>query len=245
MLAPELGADMRRREFISLLGSAAAAWPLAARAQQSKIARIGALYIGTADAESFKKELREGLRELGYVEGQNIAFEFRSAEGKLDRLPELAAELVRLKVDVIVALYVPSALAAKQATREIPIVIIAADPVETGIVPSLARPGGNITGVSLMSAVFVGKCVELFRDMMPAMRRVAVLTNAADALFAKLVLEHVEVAARLSGIKVQPITLRGPDQELDAAFAAMAKEQADAVVIQGSLSTKRIADLAS
>ena len=235
---------MRRREFISLLGGIATIWPLAARGQQSKVARIGALYIGLADAESFKKELREGLRELGYREGQNIAFEFRSAEGKLDRLPELAAELVRLKVDVIVPLYVPSALAAKQATREIPIVIIAADPVETGIVPSLARPGGNITGVSLMSAVFVGKCVELFRDMLPATRRVAVLTNAADALFAKLVLEYVEVAAHLSGIKIQPITLRGPDQELDAAFAAMARERADAVVIQGSLSTARIADLA-
>jgi putative tryptophan/tyrosine transport system substrate-binding protein len=233
-----------RREFITLLGGGAAAWPLAARAQQSKVARIGALYIGLADAESFKKELVEGLRQLGYVEGKDIAFEFRSADGRLDRLPELAAELVRLKVDVIVPLYVPSALAAKQATREIPIVMIAADPVETGIVPSLARPGGNITGVSLMSAVFVGKCVELFHDMLPAMRRVAVLTNAADALFAKLVLEHVEVAARLSGIKIQPITLRGPDQELDAAFAAMTREQADAVVIQGSLSTKRLAELA-
>ena len=160
------GDQVKRREFISLLGGAAVVWPLAARAQPSKVARIGALYIGLADAESFKKELREGLRELGYVEGQNIAFEFRSAEGKLDRLPELAAELVRLKVDVIVALYVPCALAAKQATREIPIVIIAADPVETGIVASLARPGGNITGVSLMSAVLVGKCVELFRDML-------------------------------------------------------------------------------
>ncbi len=234
---------MRRRDFITLIGGAAA-WPLAARAQQSRIARIGALYIGLADAESFKKELREGLRELGYVEGQNVAFEFRSAEGRLDRLPELAAELVRLKVDVIVALYVPCALAAKQATREIPIVIIAADPVETGIVPSLARPAGNITGVSLMSAVFVGKCVELFRDMLATARRVAVLTNAADALFAKLVLDHVEVAGRLTGIKIQPIMLPGPDQELDAAFAAMAREQADAVVIQGSLSTKRIADLA-
>jgi putative ABC transport system substrate-binding protein len=143
--------QLKRREFITLLGGAAA-WPLAARAQQSKVARIGALYIGLADAESFKNELREGLRELGYMEGQNIAFEFRSAEGKLDRLPELAAELVRLKVDVIVALYVPCALAAKQATREIPIVIVAADPVETGIVAGLARPDGNITGVSLMSA---------------------------------------------------------------------------------------------
>ena len=98
---------MRRREFITLLGGATSAWPLRARAQQSEIRRVGALYIGLADAELFKKELREGLRELGYVEGQNIAFEFRSAEGKLDRLPQLASELVRLKVDVIVALYTP------------------------------------------------------------------------------------------------------------------------------------------
>src|SRR5262249_14148916 len=115
---------MKRREFMLLLGGAAA-WPLAARAQQSKVARIGALFIGLADAQSFKKEFHDGMRELGYVEGQNIAYEFRSADGRLDRLPELAAELVRLKVDVIVALYVPCALAAKQATREIPISIIA------------------------------------------------------------------------------------------------------------------------
>src|SRR5436305_12746918 len=119
-----MASHIERRKFLATLGGAAAAWPLAARAQ-SKVARIGALYIGLADAESFKKELREGFRELGYVEGQNITFEFRSAEGKLDRLPELAAELVRLKVDVIVALYVPCALAAKQATSEIPIVIVA------------------------------------------------------------------------------------------------------------------------
>jgi putative tryptophan/tyrosine transport system substrate-binding protein len=235
---------LRRREFISLLGGAAAAWPLAARAQQSKVARIGALYIGLADAESFKKELQEGLRELGYMEGQNIAFEFRSAEGKLDRLPELAAELVRLKVDLIVALYVPSALAAKQATREIPIVIVAADPVETGIVASLARPGENITGVSLMSAVLIGKCVELFRDMLAATRQIALLTNAADPLFAKLILDEAERAGSITGIKIQPIMVRGPDEELNAAFAAMKRGQADAVVIQGSLSTKRVADLA-
>ena len=135
---------MRRREFITLLGGAAAAWPVVARAQQPKVARIGALYIGLADAKLFKNELREGLRELGYVEEKNIAFEFRSAEGKLDRLPEPVAELVQLKVDVIVALYVPCALAAKQATREIPIVIIAADPVETGIVPAWRDPAGTL-----------------------------------------------------------------------------------------------------
>jgi putative ABC transport system substrate-binding protein len=234
---------MKRREFITLIGSAAA-WPLTVRAQPSKVARIGVLYIGLADSESFKKELREGLRELDYLEGQNISFEFRSAEGKLDRLPELASELVRLKVDLIVALYVPSALAAKQATREIPIVIIAAEPIETGIVASWARPGGNITGVALMSAALVGKCVELFRDMLSATRRVAVLTNAADPLFAKLVLAEVDLAGRTTGIEIQPIMVPGPDEELDATFATISKGRADAVVIQGSLSTKRIAELA-
>src|SRR5215470_9683067 len=111
---------MRRRDFMTQVAGLAGAWPLVAHAQASKVARIGALYIGLADTESFKKELREELRALGYVEGQNIQFEFRSAEGKLDRLPELASELVRLKVDVIVALYVPPSLAAKQATRDIP-----------------------------------------------------------------------------------------------------------------------------
>src|SRR5204863_7531265 len=203
-----------------LIGSAAVMWPLATLAQQSKVARIGALYLGIADAETFRTGLREGLRELGYVEGRDIAFEFRSAEGRLDRLPELASELVRLKVDVIVALYVPCALAAKQATTEIPIVIIAAEPVETGIVASWARPGGNITGVSLMSAVLVGKCVELFRDMLATPRRIAVLTNGADHLFAKLVLDEVHLTARMRGIEIQPITVPGPDEELDAAFAA-------------------------
>jgi putative tryptophan/tyrosine transport system substrate-binding protein len=235
---------MRRRELFTLLGGVAVGWPIAVLAQPSKVARIGVLYIGLADAESFKKELRDGLRELGYVEGQNIAFEFRSAEGKLDRLPELASELVRLKVDLIVALYVPSALAAKQATREIPIVIIAAEPIETGIVASWARPGGNITGVALMSAALVGKCVELFRDMLSATRRIAVLTNAADPLFAKLVVDQVETAGRVTGIEIQPIMVRGPDEELDTAFATIARGRSDAVVIQGSLSTKRIADLA-
>ena len=234
---------MKRREFITVIGSAAA-WPLTVRAQPSKVARIGVLYIGLADSESFKKELREGLRELGYLEGQNISFEFRSAEGKLDRLPELASELVRLKVDVIVALYVPCALAAKQATREIPIVIIAAEPIETGIVASWASPGGNITGVALMSAALVGKCVELFRDMLSATRRIAVLANAADPLFAKLVLDQVELAGRITGIEIQPIMVRGPDEELGATFATINRGRADAVVIQGSLSTKRIADLA-
>jgi len=178
------------------------------------------------------------------VEGQDIALEFRSAEGKLDRLPELASELVRLKVDVIVALYVPCALAAKQATRNIPIVIVAADPIETGIVASLARPGGNVTGVSLMSAVMIGKCVELFRDMLATTRRVALVTSAGDPLFAKLILDQAELAGRITGIEIQPVSVSGPDKDIDRAFEAIARGRADAVVIQGSLSTKRIADLA-
>jgi len=229
---------MRRREFITLVGAATTAWPLSARAQASKSRRIGALYIGLADAELFKKELREGLRELGYVEGKNIEFEFRSAEGKLDQLPELASELVRLKVDVIVALYVPCVLAAKQATREIPIVMIAADPIETGIVAGLAHPGGNITGVNPTSAALVGKCVELFHDMLPRVRQIAVLTNGGDALFAKLVLDQVDLAGRTTGIKIHPITVPGPEEGLDAAFAEIVRSQAEAIVIQGSLSTK-------
>jgi putative ABC transport system substrate-binding protein len=234
---------MRRRELIVLIGGAAA-WPLAARAQQSKVARIGALYVGTADADSFKKELREGLRELDYVEGQNIAFEYRSAEGNLDRLPELAAELVRLKVDVIVALYVPCALAAKQATRDIPIVIIAGDPVETGIVASLAHPGGNITGVSLMASALHGKSVELFRDMLPSVRRVGVLGHATNPVFAKAMLDEVLLAGGPTGTEIQPVVMvRGPD-EFESAFTTMVKERADAVVVQGSLAIKPLTDTA-
>jgi len=235
---------MTRREFMSLLGSAAVVWPLAARAQQSKVARIGALYIGLADAESFKNELQEGLRELGYVEGQNIAFEFLSAEGKLDRLPELAAELVRLKADVIVALYVPCALAAKQATRDIPIVIIAADPVETGIVPSLARPSGNITGVSLMSAASTAKNVELFRDMLPSIRRVGVLGNAANPVYAKAMLDEVLLAGGPTGIEIQPVVMVREPDELESAFTTLVRERTDALVVQGDLGIKPVADMA-
>jgi len=235
---------MRRREFIRIVGSSAAMWPLAAFAQQPKVARIGALYIGTADAETFKNELREGMRELGYVEGQNIAFEFRSAEGKLDRLPELAAELVQLKVDVIVALYVPPSLAAKQATRDIPIVVIVGDPVETGIVPSLARPGGNITGVSLMASALNGKSVELFRDMLPSARRVGVLGHATNPVFAKAMLDEVLLAGRPTGIEIQPVVMVNGSDELENAFATMVRERADAVVVQGSLAIKSVTDMA-
>jgi putative tryptophan/tyrosine transport system substrate-binding protein len=234
---------MRRREFIRLLGGAATAWPLAARAQQA-LARIGVLYIGLADAESFRKEIREGLHEIGYAEGQNVAFEFRSAEGQLDRLPALADELVRLKVDVIVTLYVPPSLAAKEATREIPIVAIVGDPVETGIVSNLARPGGNITGVSLMASALAGKSVELFRDMLPSARRVGVLGHSTNPVFAKAMLDEVLVAGGPTGLEIQPVVMvRGPD-EFEGALTTMAKEQADAVVVQGSLAVKSLTDMA-
>jgi putative ABC transport system substrate-binding protein len=235
--------NRKRREFIRLIGGVAV-WPLAARAQSPKVARIGALFIGTADAESFKKELREGLRELGYVEGTNIAFEFRSAEGQLDRLPTLADELVRIKVDVIVTLYVPPSLAAKNATTEIPIVAIVGDPVETGIVSSLAHPGANITGVSLMASALAGKSVELFRDMLPSARRVGVLGHSTNPVFAKAMLDEVLLAGKPTGIEIHPVVMvRGPD-EFESAFTTLAKEQADAVVVQGSLAVKSLTDIA-
>ena len=235
---------MRRRDFITLIGGALASRPITARAQQSKVARIGVLYIGTADAEMFKKELRDGLRELGYAEGQNIAFEFRSAEGKLDRLPELANELVRLKVDVMVALYVPPSLAAKQATTDIPIVVIVGDPVETGIVPSLARPGGNITGVSLMASALNGKSVELFRDILPSLRRVGVLGHATNPVFAKSMLNEVLAAGRPTGTEIQPVVMVSGPNEFESAFMTMVRERADAVVVQGSLAIKPVTDMA-
>ena len=194
--------------------------------------------------KSFRTELRDGLRKLGYVEGQNINFDFRSAEGNIDLLPALAGDLVALRLDVIVALYTPCALAAQQATREIPIVVVSGDPVGTGLVTSPNRPGGNITGLSLMAAEMHGKCVELFRDMLPSVRRVAVLLNAEDDPFWKEVQEQVRLAGRNTGIEIAPSVMVRGTNEIDAAFAAMKKEKAGAVVVHGSLSTKNVADLA-
>jgi ABC-type uncharacterized transport system substrate-binding protein len=214
-----------------------AAWPLAARAQQPNVRRIGALLLGNADAETFKTKLRDSLQLLGCVEGRNINFEFRAANGNLHLLPKLAAELVALKVDVIVALFTPCAIAAKQATREIPIVIQTGDPVGTGLVASLARPGGNITGMSYSAPELHGNCVVLFRDMQPSMRRVAALGNAGDPS-SKQIFEQVRSAGRTTGIEIAPVPMvRGLD-EVDAAFATMKKERADAVVVRGSFSSK-------
>jgi putative tryptophan/tyrosine transport system substrate-binding protein len=209
-----------RRRFITLFGSAAVSWPSAAGAQQKKLSRIGALVLGNADAELFRLELTEGLRSSGYIEGQNVLLEFRSAEGKLERLPELAAELVALKVDVIVAVYTPCAFAAQRATRQIPIVMLAGNPVETGLVSSLARPGGNITGISLVAAELHGKCVELFRDMLPSVHRVAALGNLADPSM-KLILDRVQLAGKATGIEIAPILSVHEAGEIGDAFTAM------------------------
>jgi putative tryptophan/tyrosine transport system substrate-binding protein len=232
---------MKRRDFITLLGGAAAAWPVAARAQQRKVRRVGALILGNADAPLFGSELREGLRKSGYVEGQNVDYVFRSADNNIALLPKLAADLIALKVDVIVALFTPCSLAAQKATREIPIVTVSGDPVRLGLVESLSRPGGNITGISLMAVELHAKCVELFRDALPGIRRVAALGNASDP-FSKPFLEQVRVVGKIIGIETPEFMVRTPD-EIDDALAAMKQGGAKAVVVQASLSTQHVANL--
>ena len=235
--------DIRRREFIGLLGGAAAVRPLAALAQQPKMPTVGALVIGNINPEQFWREFRQGLRDLGYVEGQNIRFEFRSAEGHLDRLPELAAELVRLKIDIIVTWFTPTALAAKQATLEIPIVMAeTGDPVGTGLVASLPRPGGNVTGIASVTAELAGKSVQLIRDMLPWARRVTALANATDP-FSKPFLEQIRLGGEATGTTINPVRISS-SEELEIAFASMEKDRPDAVIVQPSLPSRRAAELA-
>ena len=232
---------MRRREFMALLGGGAV-WPLAARAQQPKVPTIGALVIGNISPEEFWREFRQGLRDLGYVEGQNIRFEFRSAEGQINRLPELAAELVRLKVDVIVTWFTPTALAARRATREIPIVMAeTGDPIGTGLIASLPQPGGNVTGLASVAAELAGKSVQLIRDMLPSVRRVTALANATDP-FSKPFLEQIQLG-EATGTTISPVRISSSD-EFEAAFAAMEKDRPDAVIVPPSLPGKRAAELA-
>ena len=232
---------MRRRDFIAL--SAGLGISSLAHAQQTRLHRVGVLLLGIADAESFKAELREGLRVSGYTEGKNVALEFRSAEGKEALLPKLAAELVALKVDVIVALFTPCAIAAKQATREIPIIVVSGDPLRSGLVASLASPGGNVSGVSLMAVELHGKCVELLRDMLPNTRRVAGLFNAEDPSW-KAIEEQVILAGKATGVEIHPSIMVHSASEIETAFARMQSEGAGALVVQGSLATKQVADLA-
>ena len=201
---------MRRREFITLLGGAAAVWPLPARAQQrAKVAHIG--YLGLVSASWHTPRVtafRAGLRDLGYVEGKDIVIEFRWAEGRYDRLPALAAELVRLNVDVIVTHTVPGAIAAKQATSTIPIVITAAsDLLAFGLVESLARPGGNLTGLSFFNAELVAKRLELLKELAPSLAKAAVLLNANNPAGSQLILRELEPTAK--ALKVELLHLRG------------------------------------
>ena len=234
---------MRRRDLLAVFGGAAAFWPLAGAAQQAKVPTIGVLVVGSPGSERFWRLFQAAMRELGYIEGQSVRYEFRSDEGQLSRLPELAAELVHLKVDVIVTWFTPAALAAKRATNEIPIVMaLAGNPVETGLVQSLARPGGNVTGMSAVGAELAGKCVELIREMLPSARRVAVLVNAPDP-FSKPFLEQIQLGGAATGTTIDAIMIHSAE-ELDAAFSAMEKERPDAVIVQPSLPTKRAAELA-
>ena len=230
---------MRRREFIGLVGGAAL-WPLVARAQQpTKVPRIGVLLISGPEPMG---PFRESLRDLGYAEGRNIQIEVRSAQSQVARLPELAAELVRSQVDVIVAIQTPAVYAAKNATRDIPIVMMAGDPIGTGLISNLARPDGNLTGLSGAAAELAAKSLELIPQMVPAARRVGVLGNANDP-FMKPFLEDIQQAAPKVRLEIHQIIVRSSN-ELDGAFAALARTQADAVMIQGSLSDKLTVDLA-
>jgi len=219
---------VKRREFITLLGGAAVAWPLSTNAQQAESKyTVGILVAGNNVAEL--TTVVAALRELGWVEGKNVVFEPRFAENRLERLPELATDLVRLKVDVIAAAGTLAPLAAKQATSTIPIVMSAAgDPLGSGLVASLARPGGNVTGMSLMAPDLGGKRLELLKEVVPRLARVAVLWNAANP-YAALVFKETQAAGRTLGIEIQSLEVRAPDN-FDAAFEAARRERPDALI---------------
>jgi putative ABC transport system substrate-binding protein len=226
-----------RREFIGTLAGALLAAPLAAEAQQAaKIARIGFLTLNLALNPQLREAFLRGLRDLGYVEGSNVVIEYRDAEGKPERLPALAAELVALKVDVIVAPPTLAALAAKQATRTLPIVFTAADPVTDGLVTSLARPGGNVTGLSTTAAPeIVGKRLELLKQAVPGVNRVAVLwqPGGQGERTNKDMLKGAEVAARALGVRLHVVEARGPE-DFDRAFSDMTRARAGALTSVGT-----------
>ncbi|HEV8680977.1 MAG TPA: ABC transporter substrate-binding protein [Stellaceae bacterium] len=235
---------MKRRDFLSTFaGASALLWPIVGAAQQPKVATIGVLIAKSSGSEQFWQGFQQEMRKLAYVEGKSVRYEFRSDEGKVSRLPELAAELVQLKPDVIVTWFTPAAFAAKRATRDIPIVMGAAgNPVETGLVESLARPGGNVTGVAGVGADLAGKLVELIRQMLPSAHRVVALANAPDP-FSKPFVERIRLGGKATGTTIDPMMLRGPD-ELETAFAAMEKDPPDAVIVQPTLGAKGPAHLA-
>jgi len=223
--------DLRRREFITLLGGAAAAWPLAAGAQQQAMPVVGFLNATSPDGYADRlRGFRQGLKESGYIEGENVAVEYHWAEDQSDRLPALAANLVRRRVAVIAATSTSPALAAKAATTSIPIVfMVAEDPVRLGLVASLARPGNNATGINFYTGELMAKRLQLLRELVPAATRVAVLINSAN-VSTETTLREVESAARGMGLQMR-VVRAGTRQEIDAAFEALARERTDALFV--------------
>jgi putative ABC transport system substrate-binding protein len=221
---------MQRREFITLLGGAAAIWPLAARAQKSgEIARIG--YLSTANPRSMPafQAFERRLRELGYIEGQNIDIEYRNAEGEVDRLPDLAADLVRLNVKVIVTATDSATRAAKGATTTIPILMMAInyDPIALGYIDSIARPGANVTGLFFQHLELLAKRVGLFKEMLPSVVRVAVLSDPFTADQLKM----VEAANLSLGLELQPLDLQNPPYDFENAFRVAKRSSAEAIFV--------------
>jgi len=229
----KIGRRVKRRTFIAALGGAAA-WPLVARGQQlEKPPVIGYLSPGSSAVGPLARHdaFQGGLRELGYVEGKNVAIAYRFADGKFDHLDELAAELVRLKVDAIVSVVTQASLAAKNATSTIPVVMVSVgDPVGSGLVASLAHPGANVTGTSAMAAEVIGKSLELLKETIPNLSCVAVLWNPSNAVFQGQILEATEDAARKLGLELQDFGARGPD-EFQVAFAAIINGRAGALLV--------------
>jgi putative tryptophan/tyrosine transport system substrate-binding protein len=223
---------MRRREFITMLGGAASAWPFAARAQQAATPVIGWLGSESREAEDLRiVPFRQGLKEAGYGEGQNLAIEYRLAEGQYDRLPALAADLVRRQVSVIALTGLPAALAAKAATATIPIVFqIADDPIQLGLVASLGRPGGNITGVTSLHVEVAAKQLELLHEMVPSATAMALLVNPANSLRAESITREGQGAARRLGLELHVLHASG-EHEFDAAFASSVQLRAGALAI--------------
>jgi putative ABC transport system substrate-binding protein len=223
---------LRRREFITLLGGTAVAWPLAARAQQAAMPVIG--FLDTRSPEAMTERLRgfrQGLKDTGYVEGDNVTIVYRWAENQLDRLPALAAELVHRQIAVMVATSTPAAPVAKAATATIPIVFLAAeDPVRLGLVASLARPGGNMTGVNFFSGELTAKRLELLRDLVPGATRIAVLVNPANPPTTATTLRDVEPAARAMGLQIQVLDASS-SREIHAAFATFVRERPDGLFV--------------
>ena len=235
---------LKRREFVTLLGGAAVAWPLAARAQQPGMPVVGFLNLVSPDTYADRlRAFRQGLKDTGYVEGQNIAVEYRWAENQIDRLSTLAAELVRRPVAVIVAAGGPAAaIAARAETTTIPIVFSTAeDPVRHGLVSSLARPSGNLTGINMFIGELAAKRLELLRELVPKAVRLAVLFNPTDVASAGTTLRDLEAATSGTGLQIR-ILDTSTDREIDAAFASFAQERPDALFVtsQPLFSSRRV-----